>query len=71
MGRAVPSCGRREVPVIWQFESYGVVALAAARVYQLQLANGIFLSQQTSISWTYQPRNQPANKLEDGSLIFG
>ena len=46
-----------------------VVALAATRVYQS--ANGIFLSQQTSISRTYQPRNQPANRLEDGSLIFG
>ena len=35
--------------------------LVSAKAYQL--ANSIFLSQQTSTSRTYQPRNQPANRL--------
>jgi len=28
-----------------------------------QTGNIVFLSQQTSISWTYHPRNQPANRI--------
>ena len=35
--------------------------LVSARAYQP--ANSVFLSQQTSTSRAYQPRNQPANRL--------
>ena len=38
--------------------------LVSARAYQS--ANSVFLSQQTSTSRTYQPRNQPTNRLIDG-----
>ena len=34
--------------------------LVSVRTYQA--ANSVFLSQQTSTSQAYQPRNQPANK---------
>ena len=40
--------------------------LVSARAYQP--ANNIFLSQQTSISRTYQPRNPPANRLIASSM---
>ena len=40
--------------------------LVSARAYQP--ANNIFLSQQTSISRTYQSRNQPAKKLIASSM---
>ena len=44
--------------------------LVSARAYQL--ANNVFLSQQTSTSRAYQPRNQQANRLYDViNISFG
>jgi len=56
---------------LWTAGSTSYLAIRILWCSGVGTANNIFLSQQTSISWTYQPRNQPANKLEDGSLIFG
>ena len=42
--------------------------LVSARAYQP--ANSVFLSQQTSTSRAYQPRNQPANKLLNLNGLF-